>query len=925
LVEDMATHYSVENAGASEEATSSRPAAGAVLLGALVAAGPAAFTVYLAFRSGGYFAGAPAIAAIALAIALVLRLMLADSPFEGFGPALTWAAIGLGAFTLWTLLSAFWSHAPAQALLSFDRSLMLWLALVLFGSFRWSRERLLWAVRILAAAMVVVAILGLITRLLPNVHEVPETFERDRLSYPISYWNGLGVFVAAAIVLCCGLATRREEPPLGKILAAAAIPILGTTLYFTFSRGATGALLLGLIAFVALTARRELLTSFVAIVPPTVVAVLLGIGTHTLSTEHYAAPAGVSEGHKLAWEVLACAAAAGALRALLVPVDRRLAAIELSPTFRRRGWIVVGAVVAVAVVGVGVAASGRIGEDFEKFTETRGIEDKGELQHRFTDVNNNGRIAQWKLAIHRFGAEPVLGDGAGTFARSWAAEGADESRIVDSHSLYLGVLAELGLPGLIFLLAALIAILAATARRIFGPERILYAAIFAAMLTWALHASVDWDWQLPALGFFVFSLGALAISSDRGGDDGWTARLGGRTARIALSLCALALVVSPALMAISQGYLNTAVRDFDEGNCAGASRQALNAIHTLSVRPEPYQLLGFCDSREGENALAITMLETAIERDRGEWESYYGLALVQAAAGEDPRAAARKAYEMAPHEPLAEEGNELFTSGNPRAWKRRAQRARHPVSGSFEPGSVPGGGLVAGLESEHRADDDQAETDDQQWDGKEAGEGEAAAFADDGLLFGRGRGDFDFRSRFGAVFGALDAVFAAGATVAAVAPVGAAVTAVAAVTGAAFAPVLAALFFDPLDFMFGVMFTGARRLVLAGGGAAAAGAARDGEPDAGRAQHESGHQHQRESESRLHERSLLEARSRSLGLADRLQLDPVELQGRGLMPFGLQGILDCFELGRGAVAVRVVHLLAYTKHNVISQLEFPKG
>jgi hypothetical protein len=674
----MATHYSVDDAPPATE--EHRPPTTGLILAALVAAGPAACTAYLAFRSGGYFAGAPAILAIVLAIALVLRLMLAEAPFEGFGPAMAWATVGLGGFTLWTLLSAFWSHAPAQALINFDRSLMLWLALVFFGSFRWNRERLIWAVRILAATMVVVAILGLVTRLLPNVHSIPENFERDRLSYPLSYWNGLGIFVSVAVLLCCGLATRTDEPPVSKALAAAAVPILAATLYFTFSRGAIGALLIGLVAFVALSARRELIGSLVAIVPPTVVAVLLCVGTHTLSTEHYAAPAGVSEGHRLTWELIACAVAAGALRQLLRPLDRRLAAIELTPEFRRRGWIVVGAVVAVVVVGVGVAASGRIGHDFDKFTESQGIEDTGELQHRLTDINNNGRIAQWKLALDRFGDEPLLGDGAGTFARSWAKEAEDESRIVDSHSLYLGVMAELGLPGLLFLLAALLAILIATARRIFGPERIFFAALFAAMLTWALHAGVDWDWQLPATGFFVFALGGMTIAAGPGEGARWTPRGLGRTARIALSLCALALVVSPALVAISQGYLNSAVDDFEEGDCGGASQNALHAIHTLSVRPEPYQLLGFCDSRAGQGELAVSLLETAVERDRGEWESYYGLALVQAAAGEDPRAAARKAYELAPHEPLAEEGEEMFSTGNPQIWRRRALSARLPVS-----------------------------------------------------------------------------------------------------------------------------------------------------------------------------------------------------------------------------------------------------
>jgi O-antigen ligase/polysaccharide polymerase Wzy-like membrane protein len=672
----MATHYSVEDA----PVTAARRSTSAVVLAAVVAAGPAACIAFLAFRSGGYFAGASAIVAIVLAIALVLRLMLAESPFEGFGPAMVWATAGLGGFTLWTLLSAFWSHAPAQALINFDRSLMLWLALVLFGSFRWNRDRFIWAVRILTATMVAVALIGLVTRVLPHVHSTPENFALDRLAYPLSYWNGLGIFVAVAVLFCCGLATRRDEPPAGKALASAAVPLLTATLYFTFSRGSIGALLIGVVAFAALCARRELITTFLAIVPPTAVAVLLCLGTHTLSTEHFASPSGIAEGHRLAWELAACAVAAGALRLLLRPLDRRLAAIELTPEFRRRAWIVVGAVVAVVVVGGGIAASGRIGDDFDKFTESSGIEDTGELQSRLTDINNNGRIAQWKLALHRFGEEPLLGDGAGTFARSWAREGERDSRIVDSHSLYLGVMAELGLPGLLFLLAALLAILFATARRIFGPERIVYAATFAAMLTWALHAGVDWDWQLPATGFFVFGLGGMAIAAGDGQGASWTPRVGGRTVRIALSLCALALVVSPALVAISQGYLNSAVEDFREGDCAGASRKALDAIHTLSVRPEPYQLLGFCDSRAGQSELAVQMLETAVDRDRGEWESYYGLALVEAAAGEDPRAAMAKAYEMAPHEPLTEEGKDLFKTGDPQEWKRRALSARLPVS-----------------------------------------------------------------------------------------------------------------------------------------------------------------------------------------------------------------------------------------------------
>jgi hypothetical protein len=642
--------------------------------------GPSAITAYLAFRSGGYFAGAPAIVAVVLGIAFVLRLMLAENPFEGFGPAMIWATVGLGGFAVWTLVSAFWSHAPSQAMIAFDRALMYWLALVLFGSFGWRSQRLLWAVRVLAGTMVVIAGLSLITRILPHVHSIPVGLEKDRLSYPITYWNGLGVFVAVALVLCCGLATRDEEPIWSKALASAAVPILATTMYFTFSRGAIGALVIGMAVLVVLTFRRGSITAALAIVPPTVVIVLLCLGTHVLSTEHYEAARGITEGHKLAWELAGLAVAAGLLRLALVPLDRAMATIEVSPTARRRAWIVVAGI-GVIVVFCGVLAfSGKIHHGFEKFSESGGIAETGELQHRLTNFNNNGRIAQWHLAVDTFSKQPLHGTGAGTFARTWAKEGNNLFRIIDSHSLYLGVMAELGLVGILLLLLGFLSLLIAALRRVFSPDRVLQGTVFAAMLTWAIHTGFDWDWQLTATGFFFFAIGGMAIAAKPGERSAnWAPAITGRTARLALSVGCLALVITPALVAISQGKLDSSVRKFDEGNCGGASKEALSAVHVLSVRPDPYQVIGFCDMIEGQNGLAVQMLETAVKRDEGEWESWYGLAVVQAAAGQSPRAAALKADELAPHEPLAEEGNNLFTEGNPKIWKRRAATARLPI------------------------------------------------------------------------------------------------------------------------------------------------------------------------------------------------------------------------------------------------------
>jgi O-antigen ligase len=668
----------------SREIAGGRPSTATLISGGLAAAGPGAITVYLAFRSGGFFAGAPAIVAVVLGVALMLRIMLAERPFEGFGPTLVCAAVGLGLYTVWTLLSALWSHAPAQAMIEFDRALMYWLALVLFGSFGWTRERLLWAVRLLALGMFIVALLGLITRVLPEVHSLGASLENSRLSYPLSYWNGVGIFTAVAIIITLGLATRREEPPVSRALAAAAMPILVATLYFTFSRGAVLALVIGIPVFIVCAMRRELIPTALAILPPVAVAVLLCLGTGDLSSAHYAGPTGVSEGKTLTWELVGLAVAAAALRTLLIPLDRRLDRIEISAERRRRAWITSAAVIVVAIVVVGVAvdAPSRISSGWDSFTGNKTLKDPRELQDRFTTLSNNGRVVQWETGLDNFARHPLLGSGAGTYGQVWAKEGSAEFRIVNAHSIYFETMSNLGAPGLIFLLVGLFSLLIGLLIRVRGPDQVIYASIFAAALTWMLHAGYDWDWELPATGFFLFSLGATAISARPEGDSkaaSWSPPVPTRIVRVAMGIGCLALIVSPALVALSQGYLNSAVRNLQASDCPAATRDALDSIHVLSVRPEPYQVLGFCDSRAGEGELAIQMLQTAVARDPDEWESYYGLALVQAVAEQDPRAAAAKAHELAPHELSTLELVEKFETKDPQKWKRRALRTRLPI------------------------------------------------------------------------------------------------------------------------------------------------------------------------------------------------------------------------------------------------------
>ena len=73
-------------------------------------------------------------------------------------------------------------------------------------------------------------------------------------------------------------------------------------------------------------------------------------------------------------------------------------------------------------------------------------------------------------------------------------------------------------------------------------------------------------------------------------------------------------------------------------------------------------------------------MRNAVDRDPNSWVYHYGLALVLASKGEDPRAEMAIARRLNPREARTIETQEAFASTNdPEKWKRRALKARLPI------------------------------------------------------------------------------------------------------------------------------------------------------------------------------------------------------------------------------------------------------
>ncbi len=636
---------------------------------AAVLALPGALTVYFAFNAGGFFPETPAVVAIVLILVLVIRVTTAEDPFAGFSWPLGVAAAALALYSVWTLLSGTWSDAPSRALIEFDRVLVYLVALVLFGSIPRSTRSLRWMVRGLALGIVVVLVAAFLTRTLPDVFPSEPGLSK-RLGWPLTYWNGLGILGALGTVLCLHLSASLREPRMVRIAAAAAVPALAATVLLTFSRGAILAGFAGLILYAVVGRPRGLITALVATVPLATLAVKLAYDATLLSGEHQTSPAAIDQGQEVAVTVGICCIGAAILRLLLVPVDARLGRLLGSwrPTRRTRIAAWSGSAVLLVIALLAFDAPDRLERQYNRFVDSPKIQTASETRERLTDPANTGRIDHWNVALDLFGEDELRGAGAGTYGLHWMQDRPPDNPLIvdDAHSLYVESLSELGLVGLVLLVVALSTLLAAFAPIRRTTDRTIYAALFAAGTALALHAGIDWDWELPAVTVWLFCLGGAALARRPGRGVGSSGPSSG--ARVILGALLLVGAVTPALIFVSQRQIDEAADAFEQGNCTTAADRAAAAIRTLENRPEPYEVLALCDVRRGFDRSGVAAIERAVERDPDNWEFHYSRAVVQGSAGLDPRPAAREALAHNPHDALTKSLVGYVDTSDRRRW-----------------------------------------------------------------------------------------------------------------------------------------------------------------------------------------------------------------------------------------------------------------
>lgn len=475
----------------------------AVILGALALVP----LLILSFKSGGFFPTDWYPAGLFLFALLFVGLLALPA---GGGPQapVRVAVAALAAYAVWSYLSIGWSDQRADAWDGANRTALYAGVFALFA---------LWRIRgSLAAGLVGVFALGVAAIGLVELIDVAGTdrpedhFMDGRLADPVGYVNGNVALWSAAFWPCVVLAARREvAAPLRALFGGSAV-LLGGLALMGQSRGWLFALPVVTIVFLAVTPRR-VRTSL------TLLAVLAAVATTIPAVLDVS---GSEEGAELA-DAVDRAVGAVLLAAALAPIAFGAAALldrrARAPRRVERGaGLALGALAAGALfLGALVYVSERgnpatdVADAWDEF-KTQGTPGGG--AERLTALGSN-RYDFWRVAWNQFDSAPLKGVGADTFQQDYLADARSGEQPRYPHSVELRTLSQTGLIGALLLSVGLAAALlsawqALRLRR--GPAQAAAAAGVAAFTYWLVHGSVDWFWEIPALGGAAFAMLGLA-------------------------------------------------------------------------------------------------------------------------------------------------------------------------------------------------------------------------------------------------------------------------------------------------------------------------------------------------------------------------------------------------------------------------------
>jgi hypothetical protein len=597
---------------------------------------------------GGYFPSSWGWAALFFSWSAVVALLVKSR--VGIGRA---EGVYLTAFTAvlgWTALSLFWTPTTTQTMYEVERTLSYVTFAVALALIARRRDVQVVLVSVLVAVTGLAAY-GLLSRILPGRLTTFDAIAGYRLATPLGYWNAVAAICAFGTILAVGFAAR-SKTPVGRALAATTLVILVPTLYFTFGRGGWLALFVGLAAVVVLDpSRLQFATSLLVVAPWPVLALWRAYESKGLTTDFSPFATAASDGKAYAWTLLGLGIGAFAATLVYALLAER---VSVPPMLRQMwAWALVLAVV-VVVLGAVAAYGGpsRVVHRALDSIRQSSPNVNGDLTKRLFSLSSNGRLDLWSSAVDDADAHLLAGSGAGSFEGWWLQHRTVAMKVRDAHSLFAEQLAELGIVGLGLLVLTFATGFVAAWRNRRHP---FVPIAFGALVAFLVHASVDWDWEMPAVTLCGLAFAGSLFLPGKQESYGTSTRAPLRLAGVAVLVAASAF----AFVAMNGNrVLGQARNAADRGDPAAAARHARTAARWAPWSSEPISIQADAALEQGTLAKARMLYRQAIRKDSRDWELWFGLALASDGKAQDKALARAERLD-----PLAPEIQQLKASG----------------------------------------------------------------------------------------------------------------------------------------------------------------------------------------------------------------------------------------------------------------------
>ncbi len=612
------------------------------------------------FASTTWLPGALFVVGLLVTVALASRLHYGSRP-------LALAVAAFAAFTVWNYLSISWAEERGIAWDGANRTLLYFAIFATVAARAYSARAVAWLVG--GYVLALAAILAYWADRATAASDPGAYFILGRLATPIDYPNAQAGLALAAFWPALIFASRRSVPIALRATMLAVAGLLLELSVLSQSRASLVAVPAVAVVFLALVPGR--VRALVTLAP---VAVVTAVSWHALSHLYTALvetgddAAALSDARRALARSFAVLLFTGALLGI---VDRTV----VIPA--RAVRVFTAALVVLVLAGVGTAAAvgvARYGNPVSRLDEgwrhfKSGRRDDYRRTHLLSGLGSK-RYDLWRVAVIEFRRHPLGGIGSDNYAAAYVRERRTNEEPLYPHSLELRLLSQTGIIGTLlfatFLVSAGVAWWRA-GRRAAAGERAVSVAAGLVFVYWLVHGSVDWFWEMPALGAAAFAALALAVRVEPSlPEPGNVPAKRGLWLPVVVVLAGVLGAVSLAGPWLSARQVQLAIKEWPTQPARAFDRLS-QARRLNPLSEEPDVIAGVIADRLGERETERRAFERAVARNPRDWYAHFELGVVDALEGRKREALQRFAVagRLNPSEPVI------------RDVRKRVQRGQH--------------------------------------------------------------------------------------------------------------------------------------------------------------------------------------------------------------------------------------------------------